>query len=266
MSLRGAAVAVPALLICACASTPPPVAEPVATPTGYLVSADVNRLADAVAPPPEPGSAGDQADRARSQALSGLEGGDRWLMAIAHAELRPPLAAQHFDCAIGTRLYSATSPALIRLMTRLQLDIGAAAAIARERNFRARPAAVDPGRRVCLRLTEATRTATSYPSAGAAVAAAYGETFAALAPDRAAAARASGHEVAFSRAVCALDWPSDVEAGEDLGRDVYAAVATTPAFRTDLELARAEVTAARAAGLTNPGCAAERLIFSSSQP
>ncbi|WP_339915263.1 PA-phosphatase [uncultured Brevundimonas sp.] len=266
MSLRGAAVAVPALLACACASAPTPVTEPVAAPTGYLASVDVNRLADAVTPAPEPGSAVDQADRARSQALSELEGGDRWLMAIAHAELRPPLAAQHFDCAIGTRLYSASSPVLTRLMTRLQLDIGAAAAIARERNVRSRPAAVDPDRRVCLRLTEATRTASSYPSAAAAVAAAYGETFAALAPDRAAAARASGHEVAFSPAVCALNWPSDVEAGEDLGREAYTAAAATPAFQADLELARAEVAVARSTGLTNPGCAAERLVFSSSQP
>src|SRR5690606_31950049 len=101
-------------------------------------------------------------DRAGSDTYRLLEGGDRWLMAITHAELRPPYVAQHFDCAIGARMTARPMPALTRLMARLQLDTVAAGSIVRDQSPRLRPAAVDPQRRVCLRLTEAGRASPSY--------------------------------------------------------------------------------------------------------
>jgi acid phosphatase (class A) len=260
----GATLAVAALLLAGCLTTPPPGPTPMAEPVGYLPFTTVDGLAATVGPAPAPGSARDQADRADSDAYRTLEGGDRWLMATAHAELRPPLAAQQFDCALGGRMTVRPMPALTRLMTRLQVDTVAAGTLVRTRSDRPRPAAVDPQRRVCLRLTEAGRASPSWPSTAAAVGTAYGEMFADLAPDRAEAVRRIGREIGVSRAVCALDWPGDVAAGQSLGHSVYAAVAETPAFRHDLEAARAEVSLARtAAGPESPGCAAERRLFPS---
>ncbi|MBW8303444.1 MAG: PA-phosphatase, partial [Brevundimonas sp.] len=88
--------------------------------------------------------------------------------------------------------------------------------------------------------------------------AAYGEMFAALTPDRAGAARRRGSDIGFSRALCRVNWQADVTDGLRIGRTVYEQAALAPGFAADLETARAEVAAARAEGLTNPSCAAER--------
>jgi acid phosphatase (class A) len=88
--------------------------------------------------------------------------------------------------------------------------------------------------------------------------AAYGELYADLAPDQAAPLRRRGFEIGFSRAVCRMNWTADVHDGVDIGRAVYEQAAATPAFAADLEAARTEMAGARAEGLTNPGCAAER--------
>lgn len=255
----GATLAVAALLLGACASLPDAPAAPAVTLSGYLPDTIGEQLATAILPGP---SGVSSQDRAGSDRYRRLEGGDRWLMAIAHAELRPPYVAQHFDCAVGARLTAEPMPALTRLMTRLQLDALAVGTIARDRNPRPRPAALDPQRRVCLRLTAAGRASPSWPSIPAAVGTAYGDLFSSLVPERSEAIQRVGREIGLSRAVCALDWPGDVTAGQRLGHAVHAAAAATPAFQADLALARAEVSAARTPGLESPGCAAERRLFS----
>ena len=75
-----------------------------------------------------------------------------------------------------------------------------------------------------------------------------------------------GHEIGISRLICAMHYPSDVEAGEAIGRAVMAEVAMTPSFRADAEAARAELGAARATGRANPGCAAERAALATPLP
>lgn len=223
-------------------------------------------MADAVPPPPAPGSPTDLADKARSAQFKALEDSDRWLLATAHAELRPPLALQHFDCALGVRLGSAATPNLNRLMQRLFDDSDAAAELVKARGFRARPVGDDPERRPCQRVSEAGRRSASYPSGSSTVATAYGEAFAALEPQRAAEVRRTAHEMGLSRLVCGMHYPSDVAAGEGLGKAVFEAAAATPGFDGDLAAARAELAAVRAAGLTSPGCAAERLALATPLP
>ncbi|WP_339930959.1 PA-phosphatase [uncultured Brevundimonas sp.] len=254
----GATLAVAALLLVACANLPETAPVPEVALTGYLPDTISEQLAATMLPGPSDISS---QDRAGSEGYRALEGGDRWLMAITHTELRPPYAAQHFDCAIGARMTARPMPALTRLMTRLQIDAVAVGSIARDRSPRLRPAAVDPQRRVCLRLTEAGRTSPSWPSIAAAVGTAYGDLFSNLVPARSDAIQRIGQEIGVSRAVCALDWPSDVSAGQQLGHAVHDAAAATPEFQADLALARIEVAAARAPGLESPGCAAERRLF-----
>lgn len=252
------ALVLSAALLTACAT-----GRPMAVAShGYLSAAGLDQVARAAPPPPVQGSAEETADRAASDRLTALEDTDRWWLAIAQAELRPPEAAQHFDCALGTRLSARPRPALTRLMNRLLADSGTLTARLAEQAARPRPVAVEPGRRACQRLTDAQRASSGRPAGAAVAGAAYGEMFAALAPDRAAAVRRIGHEIGVSRAVCAMAWPSDVAAGETLGRTLYAREAALPAFQLDLEAARAEVMRARAEGLTNPGCASERLALS----
>nr|WP_312054978.1 phosphatase PAP2 family protein [Brevundimonas diminuta] len=271
MTIRPALVATAAaLLLSACAGTPaalrPEAARAAAAPSGYLDAPALETLAAALPPPPAPGSAADQADKHRSARMAALEDTDRWLLATAHAELRPPLALQHFNCALGVRLEPEATPALTRLMQRLFHDADTAAESVKARAFRARPVGDDPNRRACQRLTEAGRRSASYPSGSSTVAVIYGEAFAALDPAHADAARRMAHAVGQSRLVCGMHYPSDVAAGEDLGRAVFAAAAAQPDFAADLAAARAELAAQRARGATAPSCASEALALATPLP
>lgn len=254
-----ARTALPALVLttalAACAHGP--IAE---TPSeaAYLDPDTVAALASAVPPPPAPGSSVAEADRAASDRFRALAGGDRWLLATAHAEVRPPLALQHFDCALGVRFGAAETPNLTRLMNRLLHEADTVAERAKAAGFRARPVGDDRTRIPCQTVTDAGRASPSRPSGTATVAVVYGEALADLAPDRAGAVRATAHQIALSRAICGMHYPSDVAEGEALGLSIMAAIRNDADYRADLAAAAPEVAAARASGLTSPACAAER--------
>ncbi|MET4682267.1 phosphatase PAP2 family protein [Brevundimonas faecalis] len=258
------------VLLSACAAGTPAALRPETAHAvelkGYLSAAAIRSLADAVPAPPPVGSPTDQADKARSDRFRALEDSDRWLLATAHAELRPPLALQHFDCALGLRLGSTETPNLNRLMQRLFDDSDAAAELVKARAFRPRPVGDDPSRRPCQTVSEAGRKSASYPSGSSTVAAVYGEAFAALEPERASEVRRIAHEMGLSRLVCGMHYPSDVATGETLGKSVFAAAVGTPGFADDLAAARLELAAVRATGLTSPGCASERLALATPLP
>lgn len=252
MIRRAAALAALALLT-GCA-TPDGAARPTGVSVGYLPRERLEPLANSAVLP-----------TGTSPAPAWLPpvapGSDRWWLATAHAELRPPWATQHFDCALNTRLAERPRPALARMMGRLAADV---VALARQRFAHtgaaqgARPFEAIAGLEPCERATGPSRTAPSSPATGAMAAGAYGELFAVLAPEAAGAVRRTAREIGWSRAVCRMNWPTDVEAGLELGARLFEAAAAQPDFAADLEAARAELAAARAEGLTSPACAAER--------
>lgn len=245
--MRRAAALAACAFLAACATGGGPLPSPAVR--GYLTEAGISRAVEAAANPTlvEPG-------------LHPAEpGGDRWWLAIAHAELRPPEAAQHFDCALGTRLTQKRRPALERLMSRLLADAEAFTREAtRHHGHEPRPIARNPRLQPCQRVTPALRDSPSWPSGGAVVGTLYGEAVAAAAPDRATQARWIGAALGASRVVCRMNSARDVEAGERGAALLYPMIAATPDFRADLEAARAEIATARAEGLINPSCAAER--------
>lgn len=246
---RAAAFAACALLgACATAGG----SAPVEAPPGYLDGRAIRALAD-TAPTPTP--------RSLSDPLPGEPGTDRWWLATAHAQLAGPEAAQHFDCALGVRFAQKPRPALTRLMNRLLVDADGLTRLLAARSPRPRPIQAIEGLEPCQRVSDATPEEESWPAVGAVAGSAWGEMFAALAPDRAAEARRIGREIGRSRAICRMNWPEDVTDGATLGVRLYAAGSESPTFAADLEAARSEVAAARAEGLTSPGCAAERLAL-----
>lgn len=244
--MRRAAALAAVFAVAGCAGGPPP---PVTT-LGYLHAADDQTSAL------EPGQPLESVEPSLFNDVRA--GTDRWWLAVAHAELRAPFAAQHFDCALGTRLNEQPRPALSRLMSRLLADADRLTRTLAAEHPRLRPVASIPGLEPCQRADQAMRTSPSWPASGAAAGALYGELFSELAPDRADAVRRIGEEIGRSRAICRMNWPSDVTDGQALGRSLYARIAAEPAFLADLDAAREEVRTARAEGLTNPGCAAER--------
>lgn len=253
--MRGAAVlAAAGVLLSACASSPE-VERPRAE--GYLSAAAIRDLATTLPAPPAPGSPEDRADRGASDALKRFEDTDRWLMATAQSELNPPLALQHFDCALGVRTADGEAPTLKRLAERLMRDAVALAEASTARFERARPI-VDPERRACVRMDAAGRTRSSWPGRAGLYGAAYAEALAAAAPDRAETVRRIGRALGDSAAICALNRPADVEAGRRLGEALAVLQGLTPDYQADVRAAGAEITALRATGRTHPGCAAER--------
>lgn len=254
MIRKAAGLAAAGLLLSACV-TSPEVERPRAE--GYLSAAAIRVLAASLPPPPASGSPEDAADRAASNALRRFEDSDRWLMATAQSELNPPLALQHFDCALGVRTADGEAPALKRLAERLMRD-AVALAEASARFERARPIADDPDRRACVRIEAAGRARSAWPGRAGLYGAAYAETLAKAAPDRAGAVRRIGRALGDSAAICALNRPTDIEAGRALGHDLAAAQGLNPAYQADIRAAGAEIAALSATGRTNPGCAAER--------
>ena len=245
--MRRAAALAASGLLAACASSGDPAPAPAIR--GYVAADDISRVAAAI---PDTAPVGGS--------LQPVEPGtDRWWLAIAHVELRPPEAAQHFDCALGTRLAARPRPALERLMARLLVDGQALTRAAAGRHGHApRPIAQDPDLQPCQRVTPAIRNSPSWPAAAAVAGTLYGEAFAALAPDRAEQARGIGRQIGVSRRVCRMNSAWDVSAGQQAAQALYPQIAASPTFRADLEAARAEIAAARGESLGNPGCAAER--------
>ena len=252
-------------LAVACAMAAPAAAQQ-ATPASYLDHAAIQALAAAVPPAPVAGSTQDQADIAASDRLRALENTDRWMLATRHAELRPTLALAHFDCALGFRVTAEDSPRLVSILERVMHDANEAAELAKARAFRPRPVGADIERPACQVVSAAGRASPSYPSGSATVGAAYGEVFAALRPESAVEARRIGHEIAVSRMVCAMHYPSDAAEGEKLGKAAFQQIAATPAYQADAVVAREEIARARTAGLTSPACAAERAALATPLP
>ena len=254
----------------ACAGTPAalePQAVRASTHTGYLNSSALQALATNLPPPPIVGSVEEAADQARSKDLRRFEGTDRWLLATSHAEVRSPLALQHFDCALGVRFdpQNPHTPATARIFSRLFEDAEAASSLAKLKAYRARPVWDDPSRPACQTLTDAGRATASYPSGTATVGAAYGAAMAVISPQDAQASKNIGREIGSSRAICGMHYPLDVLAGSTLGEMVFEQAQSSPVFQADLVEARQEIIALKAEHKTNPACAAERSALAMTQ-
>lgn len=225
--MRRAVLAAASLALAACADGSPPL--PVQP---YLTTAEVEALAS-------------PADAAPVTLPAVVSDDRRWL-AMAHAELRPSLAAGLFDCALGARLSGAKTPALTRIFARLQRDLDAAG------RGRPAPSVTAP----CTRpnWTPGQSWAGRPPALGVA----YADVMAQLAPDRADALTATGRAITESAVLCGLSTPEDAATGTALAHSVVAAVTRSPAFAEDRTEAQREIDVVRASGLTSPACAAER--------
>lgn len=85
-------------------------------------------------------------------------------------------------------------------------------------------------------------TSGSYPSGHTTRAAIWAETLALIAPEKAEAIRARARLIGLDRIVLGVHFPSDVAAGEALGKAIVERMATDPAFQADLAEVRSEWT------------------------
>ncbi len=205
--------------------------SPEATPDGLRV----------LAPPPPAGGPVARADRDVFVATRRLAGSARWQVAMAdvHSE-----AFDHFACALGVHLNAALAPALARLLDRA----GTAGVVDPvKRYYQTLRPYLGSTAPICQPATAELAANGDYPSGHAAGGWMEALILAELAPDRATAILARGRAFGESRLVCGVHSRSAVEAGWLAGAAATAALHAVPAFRADLEVARAELPRARAA-------------------
>lgn len=225
---------------------------------GYLARDALPNSLALVPVPPAAGSAALALDEEVARASTALRGTPRWLLATSDADLRFPQAADTFSCALNAPITEAQVPHLYVLLRRTLTDAGLSTYAAKDTYKRARPFVVNKAP-ICTPADQAALEKDgSYPSGHTAVGWAWALILTEIAPDRANAVLARGLAFGESRNVCNVHWHSDVVQGRSIGAGVVARLHAEPAFRADLEAAKAELAAVHAQNLVPArDCAAE---------
>jgi acid phosphatase (class A) len=249
----------------------PAVPTPEARPgfvAGYLQR---DMLPDSFAllpPPPAAGSTALALDEAVSRQSLTLRDTPRWKLATEDADLSFPHAAGTFACALGAPITERDTPTLYRLLQRSVPDAALSTYAAKDRYKRPRPFMINdapictPDRRE--RLTKDG----SYPSGHTAVGWAWALLLTEIVPERSGPLLARGVAYGQSRVICNVHWQSDVDEGRIIGAAAVARLHADPAFRADLDAAKAELDAVRARGLspTNDCVAQDAALRSARAP
>jgi acid phosphatase (class A) len=202
-------------------------------------------------PPPAPDSPQGQADREVFEETRKLEGTARWRTAIQDNDLWNGGALARFSCAIGVDIDARQTPALWRMLHRMEMDVRTIGTPAKDFYDRKRPL-IGNDEPLCVPREDWMRTNASYPSGHSMVAWAWGLVIAEADPKKASRALALAKDSGDSRVVCGVHYPSDVEAGRTLGAAMVAALHDAPAFQADMARAKREMARARRAPKSCP--------------
>jgi len=234
---------------------------------GYLPAEALPDSMALLPPPPAPDSAAFAHDEEASRAARILQGTARWSLAARDADLQSPGAPGAFSCALGIPITETGTPHLFRLMWRSVADAVLAIRSVKEHYRRVRPFVVN-GAPICTPEAKAHLSGNgSYPSGHTTIGWIWALVLAEMAPERADAILSRGLAYGESRIVCNVHWLSDVQAGLVMGAAVAARLHADPAFRADLEAARAEIAALRAQGVKPTGdCRADAAALALKPP
>ena len=215
-------------------------AELIEEPKGYL-PAGARDGATIVPPPPTADSADDKADVAQFKRANANASEARWQRAVADDKS----LYDRFEKEFGLQLDRRHLPRLVRVLNRVEADVGAIVGDAKKRFARPRPFQRFALRRICGEATppkpEPIPTkGTSYPSGHASYAWAVVLVLDEIAPERALPLLARVADYSESRVVCGVHFPTDVEAGRTLADKVVDKLLTVPEFRRDMVCAKTE--------------------------
>lgn len=258
----GVAVAFAALGLISAAEPPAaPVKEaisPLATSGGYLPKGGTPSSLAFTPPPPEAGSPAMARDEAAAKAAQAHQSGPRWEMAIRDADLSLPAAVKTFSCAADVDISETATPTLYRLMRRTLVDIGLSPYPTKMKYQRVRPFVATKTPDCTPAYDAVLQRDGSYPSGHSAIGWGWALILAEADPDRAEQILARGRAFGHSRMICNVHWLSDTEEGRVVAAGAVARLHAVPEFRADVEAARTEIAAARAAERKPTGdCAAE---------
>lgn len=221
------------------------IAAPVAGRTvapGYLAVATQPDLAAILPGPPAADSPRAAADAKTFVTSRALAGSARWRMAREDVSSDLP---QRFAEAIGIPLDLAHLPATRRLLDRLGADRSAMVGAAKAHWQSPRPF-VGNALPICEPRRPDLAANGDYPSGHATHGWSFALVMAELLPDRAGAILARGRTYGDSRWICGSHSASAVEGGYLAASAILAAEHGVPAFRADMDAARAELAAYRA--------------------
>jgi len=222
-----------------------------AAPAGYLAPGSTPDMIRVLPAPPALKSH-DQADDDRAfRDTRHWEGTPRWTLAQNDNRGAPDDALQDFACALGVTLDKHSAPTLYTLLGRIMVDARPFIDPPKDHYARPRPFLRMPGN-ICVPKADSLVKSGSYPSGHSTASWDWGLILADLAPDRATEILSRARAYSESRVVCGVHYPSDIATGRLNGSALFAALEANPEFRADLEKARAEVAAARAAGGAQP--------------
>jgi len=193
-----------------------------------------------LAPPPTPGSYEDNADIAAVNALQHVDD-ENW----KSAQLDSAFLYPRFEEAFGHPIDRASFPILVKLLNRTLQDVGAATSAAKMHFHRPRPYQRWLLQRVCGQETPPKPEVQpagglSYPSGHSAYGWAVAMVLSRIEPDRADVLMQRAEQYAQNRLICAVHFPSDLEAGHVIAAAVIARLDASPKFQRDLARARIE--------------------------
>jgi acid phosphatase (class A) len=228
-------------------------------PKPYLAAGAINGAAF-LPVPPSPGSATQAADTAAYRDALSVVGTPRWAQATADDDDSTEAVYRNYACALDAGLHKGMVPTLDRVLDRTWADAVQVSEAAKPSFQRPRPfVGDDPNTPLCIAMSPERRAkpSTSYPSGHATLGFLRGLILAELAPDQADPVMARTQSFVESRRICRVHHASDLDAGRVLAAALYARLQASPEFRDDMEKARAELAAARAAAAAPAqGCAA----------
>ncbi len=232
---------VAALALAACATaTPAPAPSPqpthAATPErNPAVQIDASVF---LPPPPQANGALELAERA---IVRGPWTPERRAQALADNAIDPFAA---FDAVLGNNFTAANFPATFAVLDRAGRAAGFAGDPVKFIHRRPRPFVTDSSITPCIADDERLRASFSYPSGHAALGFGWALVLAELVPSRADAIVERGRDFTWSRVVCGVHYPSDVEAGRTVAAAAVARLHADPDFQRLLDAARLELASA----------------------
>lgn len=230
-----------ALTLAACA-TATPYAPQAAQPT-HPATSERNPAVQVDAtiflpPPPEANGAYELAER---NIVRGPWSTERRAQAVEDNAIDPSAA---FDSVLGSNFTAQNFPATFALLTRAGRAAGYAGDPVKFLYQRSRPFVSDSRITPCIPDDERLRASFSYPSGHAALGFGWALVLAELIPSHADAIVARGRDFTWSRVVCGVHYPSDVEAGRTVAAAAIARLHADPDFQRELAAARTELAGA----------------------
>jgi len=190
-------------------------------------------------PAPAQDSARTQTELAELRAIAASSGAEEKAAAAKDAKDETP---DIFNGVIGFDI--ATMPETNKLLTMVAEEEDTDSKVAKAYFHRIRPYSADPSLKTCEPIKPG-KAANSYPSGHATLAFSMGVVLAELLPAKSQAILARSGQYAERRLVCGVHYRSDIVAGQQFGTILALRLMENPAFRAQMEKARAELRAAR---------------------